>query len=186
MEQIMESLLAKTEAIERMEAKIGAEIKTILEKMDSNQEKMDDGQEETKSQVGSLASRIHVNQEEMKYMFDACLEKMETNPKEKEAVEEQQEVPKNEAAVETIEALEDRYGDGHLAVGRRRQPKKWTQGDGGSRQKFAAARGRVTRRAVPAPRKGPVKDDVVCGAPKGQTFERRRRALPKRNSGIRD
>jgi hypothetical protein len=36
---------------------------------------MEDGQEEMKAQVGSLASRIDVSQEEMKAMLDACLEK---------------------------------------------------------------------------------------------------------------
>jgi hypothetical protein len=56
--------------------------------------------------------------------------------------------------VETTRALEDRYGDRHLTVGRRRQPWKRAQGDGGSRQNFAAARGRLTRRAVPARRNG--------------------------------
>jgi hypothetical protein len=45
-----------------------------------------------------------------------------------------EEVPKEEAAVETIGALKKRYGDWHLAVGCRRQPTKRTQGDSGSRQ----------------------------------------------------
>jgi hypothetical protein len=62
-------------------------------------------------------------------------------------------VPKGEAAVETIGALDCRYGDRHLAVGRRRQPKKRTQGDGGLRQMLVAARGRLIRRAVPSPPK---------------------------------
>jgi hypothetical protein len=39
---------------EKLEAKIGAEIKTIREIVDSNQETMDGGQEQTKAQVGSL------------------------------------------------------------------------------------------------------------------------------------
>jgi hypothetical protein len=55
---------------ERMEAKIGAEIKTI-------QGKMDNGQEDMRGQVGSLTSRIDVNQEKMKVMWDACLGKVE-------------------------------------------------------------------------------------------------------------
>jgi hypothetical protein len=46
----------------RMEAKIESEIKTI-------QEKMDNGKEEMKVQVGSVASWIDVNQE-MKAMLD--------------------------------------------------------------------------------------------------------------------
>jgi hypothetical protein len=55
--------------------------------------------------------------------------------------------------VEIIGTLEDRYRDQHLAVGRRRQQKKWTLGDGGSRQMSAAARVRMNHRAAPAPRK---------------------------------
>jgi hypothetical protein len=43
---------------------------------------------------------------------------------------------------------------GHLAVRRCGRPKKRTQGDGGSLQKLAVARGRLTRRAVPAWRRG--------------------------------
>jgi hypothetical protein len=50
--------------------------------------------------------------------------------------------------VESIGVLEDRYG-------RHRQPKKRTQGDGGYRRKLAAARTRMTRRAVPSRRNGP-------------------------------
>jgi hypothetical protein len=56
---------------------------------------------------------------------------LETNREKFEAVADHQEIRNEEAAVETIRALEDRYGDWHLAVGRCRQPKKWTQGDGG-------------------------------------------------------
>jgi hypothetical protein len=83
---------------------------------------------------------------------------------------------------EALGTTDDRSGDRHLAVRRRRQPKERTEGDGGSRQKFAAA---------PAPRKGhcrqgPGRDNVVRGTPKGRNFEMRHRAQPKRNSGIRD
>jgi hypothetical protein len=78
-------------------------------------------------------------------------------------VAEHQEIPKEEAAVEITGALEYRYGDWHLAVRRRRQPRKRSEADGGSRQKLVAARGRLTRRAIPALRKehgrqGPGKD----------------------------
>jgi hypothetical protein len=38
---------------ERMEAKIGSEMKTIHEKMDAYQEMIDDGQEKMKAQVDS-------------------------------------------------------------------------------------------------------------------------------------
>jgi hypothetical protein len=77
---------------------------------------MDDGQEEMKAQVGSLTCWIDVNQEEMKAMLDACLEKMEANPGELQYVVVHQEVPKEEAVVEMIRALKDRPGGWNLAV----------------------------------------------------------------------
>jgi hypothetical protein len=61
---------------ERMEAKIWSEMKTIQEKMGAYQEMMDDGQDEMKAQVGSLASRIDVNQENMIADLDTHQEKM--------------------------------------------------------------------------------------------------------------
>jgi hypothetical protein len=60
---------------------------------------------------------------------------LETNRENSDAVTEWQDVPKEDVVVETIWALEDRFGDWHLAEGRRRQPKKLTQGDDGSRKK---------------------------------------------------
>jgi hypothetical protein len=107
-----------------------------------------------------------------------------------EAVVEQQDVPKEEAAVKTIRALENRYGDWHLAVGSRRQLKKWIQGDGGSWQELATAQRRLTSIAIPAQRKGhscqgPCKDDDVSRTPKGLTFDKIRREWPKWKDGIR-
>jgi hypothetical protein len=49
------------------------------------------------------------------------------------AVVEQQDIPKEDATVETIRTLEDPCGDRYLAVERRQQPRKQTQGGGGSR-----------------------------------------------------
>jgi uncharacterized FlaG/YvyC family protein len=83
-----------------MESKVGSEIKTA-------QEKMGDWQEEMKAQVGSLTSRIDANQKEMKAMLDASLEKMGVNPAEMQSVAVHQEVPKEEATMETIRALKD-------------------------------------------------------------------------------
>jgi hypothetical protein len=103
--------------------------------------------------------------------------------------------------VETVRALEDLHGGRHLAVGRRHQPKKRTQGDGKSRKKLAAVRWRMTRRAVHARRKGRsykgptvekrrcrkrTSDYAVRGIPKGRTFEEKWRTQLKFNSGIRD
>jgi hypothetical protein len=74
---------------------------------------------------------------------EAYLEKIEANPEDSKSIAQQQEVPKEGAAVETIIAL----GDRHLAIGRRRQPNNRTQGDGGSWQKLVTAQGRLL--AVP-------------------------------------
>jgi hypothetical protein len=49
---------------------------------------------------------------------------LETNPEVSEAVLERQDPCIKETKVDTIRALEDRYGDGHLVVGRCRQLKK--------------------------------------------------------------
>jgi hypothetical protein len=104
---------------------------------------------------------------------------LEASQENSDAVAEHQEVPKEEAAMETIEALEDRYGECYLAASRRRQPTKRTQGDGGSRQKLVAT-------AVPFRQSARARSS---GARQGQcctrTFEKRRRGRPKRKNGIR-
>jgi hypothetical protein len=96
---------------------------------------------------------------------------------------------KGATSEETVWTNDDRSRDRRLAARHRRQLKKRTQGNGGSRQNLAAARERLTRRAIPAPRKGlgrqgSGKDDVR-GVPKRRTFVKWRRAKPRRNSGIR-
>jgi hypothetical protein len=59
----------------------------------------------------------------------ACAEKREAIPVEIEVVAERQKIHNEGALVETIAALEDRYGDQHLDATCRQQRKKWTQGD---------------------------------------------------------
>jgi hypothetical protein len=118
------------------------------------------------------------------------MESKEPTSVETESVAVYEKVPKEETAVKTVSALKRRYRDRHPAAGRHRQLKKRTQGDGGSRKKLAAASRGMTRRAIPAPRKGnghqgPGRDNVARGAPKGQTFERTCRAQPECNNGIR-
>jgi hypothetical protein len=80
--------------------------------------------------------------------------------------------------VATIGAQENRYGDQHLATGRRRQPKKLTQSDGGSRNKLAVSRRQITRLAGTARRKG--------RGHKGPTVEKTRWKHPECNNGIRN
>jgi hypothetical protein len=72
-------------------------------------------------------------------------------------VAETEEVPEEAAVEDKFGATEDRAGDPRLAVRRHRERKKRAQVNGGPRQKFAAFRGRVTRRAVPALLKGYVR-----------------------------
>jgi hypothetical protein len=76
-------------------------------------------------------------------VFEERLNKMDTTDSEvsrekSDAVAENQEVPNEEAEVEPVGALKGRHEDLHLAVGRRRETKKRTQGNGGSRKKFPA------------------------------------------------
>jgi hypothetical protein len=79
---------------------------------------------------------------------------LEADPEEIESEAEHAEVPKEEATVENFWALQEQYRDRHLAVRRRGQPKKRTQGNGVSRKKLAVTPGRLTRRAIRARRKG--------------------------------
>jgi hypothetical protein len=116
---------------------------------------------------------------------------MVANSGELQSVAVHQEVYKEEAAVETIGALEDRYGDRHLDVGQRRQPKKRIRDDSEFRQKIASARGLLTNRVIPESRKGhgrqgPGRENVAKGAAKGRTFERRRRTRQECNTGIKN
>jgi hypothetical protein len=55
-----------------------------------------------------------------------------------------EEVPKEDAAVETGRALNKRHRDRNLAIGRSGEPKKRTQGNGGCRKILAATRKGMT------------------------------------------
>jgi hypothetical protein len=81
-------------------------------KTDAFQEKVDDGQEGVKARVDSLASWIDANEGDMKVTLNACLEDMEENPAEQKSVAVHEEVPKEEAEVQTSGALKKRHGDG--------------------------------------------------------------------------
>jgi hypothetical protein len=78
-----------------------------------------------------MMALIKPGQGKVEAMMEVCLKKteamdLEANPEEIESGLEYQEVPKEATAVETVGALEDRYGGRHLAVGRRRKSKKRT------------------------------------------------------------
>jgi hypothetical protein len=109
---------------------------------------MDIHQNRTEAIQEEMKAKIDIKQEKM----EACLGKTEAtdlgaNPEEKETAAEQQEVCKEEPAVNTVRLRKKLCGDRHLAVGRRRQPKKRTQDNGGSLKKLADTHRRVTCRA---------------------------------------
>jgi DNA repair exonuclease SbcCD ATPase subunit len=105
-EPVMERLLA---IMEKLVAKMMADLDAYQEKMAAWLEEMKDDRKET----------------------TPCQEVAKSYSEEMRSVV-HQEVPKAKAVVETVRALEDQYGDWHLDVGHRQQPKKWTQADGGS------------------------------------------------------
>jgi hypothetical protein len=122
---------------------------------------------------------------------EICLESKEPTSLEVEPEAERDEVPKQEAAVETVRVLKKRHGDRHLASRRSGQMKKRTQGSGGSRKKLAAACRGMTRSAIPGKRKGQSRqvqgqDNVARGASKGRTFRKRCRPKPEGSTGIRN
>jgi hypothetical protein len=101
MEQMMEHLLAKMDAIQE---KTNATIKEIIEDIRAWRKEMKSNQEAT----------------------EAYPEKMEANPDEVKSVAEHEEVPKEEAAMETFRALKEWYENRHLAIRCLCQPKKRT------------------------------------------------------------
>jgi hypothetical protein len=84
--------------------------------------------------------------------------KLEANPEETEAAMERQDLFKEEINIDSIASSEDRCGDQLSAVRRRRGAKKLFQDSVGFRQELSAARKRVIPRAVPAVRKGNIRN----------------------------
>jgi hypothetical protein len=123
-------------------------------------------------------------------MREACRESKEPTPSEVESAAVHEEVPREEATVESFGALKKGHMDRHLAIRRRQELKKQTQCDGGSWKKLAATCRGMTRCAIPASCKGhylqePGRDNVAREVPKGWTFGKRRRAQPEWNNCIR-
>jgi hypothetical protein len=65
-----------------------------------------------------------------------------------------EEVPKEDAPVETRSALKKRHRGQHLTAERHGKPKEWTQGSGGSLKKLATTCRGMTCHAEVAWRKG--------------------------------
>jgi hypothetical protein len=136
---IQEEIIAKMDAHqERMEASMNAwkkETMACQEAMEACLEKAKAKPEKMKAGMGEMEAAVVVFKERLGRM-DAT--DLEASQEKSDALAEYQDVPKEEIAVETVRALENRYGDRHLAVECCQKPKKWIQGDGGSQKKLAA------------------------------------------------
>jgi hypothetical protein len=178
----------------REEMSAGQELlkEEMLAQLDANHERMFS---RVDSQLEKMEVAVEANQEEVNATD------LETNPGELESEAEHEDVSKEEATVEMIGALKERCGDWHIAVGRRRRMEKRTQGNGETRKKLAVARIETTRHAGATRCKGRnqtgptveegqqknrTRDNVARGRSKGRTFEKRRRAQPKCNNGIKN
>jgi hypothetical protein len=153
----------------------------------------------TEQMMERLLAEMRAGHEEMmaeirtwQKVMMADREAMEACPEEMKSVVEHQEVPKKEAGVdmEMIRTLKEWYGDQHLAIVRCQQLKKQTQGDGGFWKKLANSHRGMTLHAIPASRKGhgrqgPGRNNVMRGAPKGQTLERRQWMHQEGSNGLR-
>jgi hypothetical protein len=97
-----------------------------------------------------MLAKFDGHHERMMARMDSQLEKMEdclgnkkatdleSNPEEVQYKAVNEEVPKEEATVETLQALKKQYRDQHLAIRHHNQLKKQFQGHGGSQKKLAA------------------------------------------------
>jgi hypothetical protein len=152
--------------------------------------------EEMLAKLDAHHERMMARMDSQLEKMEACLEKteamdLEANPEERESEAVHDEVPKEEAAVETFGALKEQYRDQHLVVRSRGHPNKQTQGNGGSQKKLATASRGMTCRAIPTLHKGHDhqglgKNNVVEGTRKGWTFRKRHRAQPECNNGVRN
>jgi hypothetical protein len=79
---------------------------------------------------------------------------LKANPEYKETVAEQQEVPKEEAAVKTVRAQKKRYGDRHVVVGCADSCKNEPRVMMGPGRNWPPSAEGVSRHAIPAWRKG--------------------------------
>jgi hypothetical protein len=98
--------------MKQMKERLLAQMKVVQEKMDRHQEK--------------IITKTDAHQERREVWIEGTevfVGKLEASREKSDALAEHQEVSKGEAAVETIVALEDRYWDRHLILGRHPQPK---------------------------------------------------------------
>jgi hypothetical protein len=161
---------------------------------------MDDGQEEMKAQMASLASRTEANHKKLmaameathEKMFsclektEACLECKEPTSEDMKSGAEHRKAPKKHVAVKPIGGLRKQHRGRNLAIECRQEPEGRTRGNRGSREKLVAAGRKMTLREGVAQGKGHGRNNVARGAPKRRTLGRRHQPKPECKSGIKD
>jgi seryl-tRNA synthetase len=153
-----------------------AGMKAMQQKMDVNQKEIKDGTKANQAKADASQKEIRASQEHLKDLLtkmDSQIEKMEADLGEMKSVAVHEEVPEEEATMETFGALKKWHEDRCLALGRCQKLKKGTQDSGGSWKKLAAACRRMTCHAIPAWCKGQDKDKAVPRTQKGRTFGKR-------------
>jgi hypothetical protein len=180
-----------------MKEKMNANPKEIKEDIKTNKAKAEANQEEMIAKMDAWLTEMRAWRKETtacQEATEACLKRMEPTSLELESESEHREVLKEDVAVKTVGALKKRYRDWHLEVGLRGQPKKWAQGNGGSRKMLAAFCRRMNRRAGTARRKGrghkvPTEksDQEQCCTrnPEGTDVREETREQPEGGNGIR-
>jgi hypothetical protein len=131
-EQMMACLLAEVrtnrEKLAVSEAKPDASLREVREEMRACQELL---KEEMLGKLDAYHERMIARMDSWLEQMEVCLGKMEAtdfeaNPEEKESEADHEEVPEEEAAVETFGALKGQYGDWRLALRCCGHPKKRT------------------------------------------------------------
>jgi hypothetical protein len=122
--------------IEANQEEMKAQVGYLASQMDMMEARMDSSLEEMKASLGPMEAclgktevRVETGQDPVEAKIKTGLEErkatsLEANQAEIEAIAEHQEVPNEEAAMETIRALEDRSGDHQPAVGYRNPLKR--------------------------------------------------------------
>jgi hypothetical protein len=160
---------------------------TFISQMDAHHERMTAWQEGMKANQD--ATEVCLEKTE------ACLESKEPTTLEVESKVEHEEVPKEDAAVETGRAPNKRHADWNLATGRCGKPKEQTQGKGECQKKLAGATKMIHHAGVVWSKgqghkgrchQGHGRDNVAPGAQKGRTFGRRHWTRQECNNGITD
>lgn len=150
-------------------------------------------QEETKAQMASLISKMDAHHARMM----ACLEKtvatdLETNPEETQSGGDDQEVPREDAAVEAGRGLNKQHRDRHLAAGRRCQLEERTWKNCGFHKKLGTTHIKMTHCAGVVWCKGNIigenrtRDKMVQEPQKDRSLGRDISQIWNAKSGIKD